>query len=40
MNKVIRKNVRVRLGDLVLIKTAGNVPNLNKIHVLPFQDTI
>lgn len=40
MNKVIRKNLRVRLGDVVQIRPAGEVPNLTKIHVLPLQDTI
>jgi transitional endoplasmic reticulum ATPase len=40
MNKTIRKNLRVRLGDLVIVKAAGEVPNLTKIHVLPIADTI
>lgn len=40
MNKTIRKNLRVRLGDLVQIRAAGEVPNLTKIHVLPLEDTI
>jgi transitional endoplasmic reticulum ATPase len=40
MNKVVRKNLRVRLGDIVQIRAAGEVPNLTKIHVLPFQDSI
>lgn len=40
MNKVVRKNLRVRLGDVVQIRPAGEVPNLTKIHVLPIQDTI
>lgn len=40
MNKTIRKNLRVRLGDVVMIKPAGEVPNLTKIHVLPLADTI
>jgi transitional endoplasmic reticulum ATPase len=40
MNKVIRKNLRVRLGDVVQIRAAADVPNLTKIHILPFQDTI
>jgi transitional endoplasmic reticulum ATPase len=39
MNKVIRKNLRIRLGDLVQIRAAADVPNLTKIHILPFQDT-
>ncbi len=40
MNKTIRKNLRVRLGDIVQIKPAGEIPNLTKIHVLPLGDTI
>lgn len=40
MNKTIRKNLRVRLGDVVKIRPAGEVPNLTKIHVLPLEDTI
>lgn len=40
MNKVVRKNLRIRLGDVVTVKPAGEVPNLTKIHVLPIDDTI
>lgn len=40
MNKAIRKNLRVRLGDVVNIKLAEAVPNLTKIHILPFEDSI
>lgn len=40
MNKTVRKNLRVRLGDVVQIRAAGDVPNLTKIHVLPLEDTI
>jgi transitional endoplasmic reticulum ATPase len=40
MNKTVRKNLRVRLGDIVQVRTAGEVPNLAKIHVLPLSDTI
>lgn len=40
MNKVVRKNLRVRLGDVVQIRPAGDVPNFTKIHVLPLDDTI
>lgn len=48
MNKVVRKNLRVRLGDVVTIKPLEQVnqsnhtevQNLTKIHVLPFDDSI
>ena len=30
----------MRLGDVVQIRAAGEVPNLTKIHVLPLEDTI
>ena len=40
MNKCVRKNLRCRLGDMVIIKGAADVPNLTKIHILPMEDTI
>jgi len=40
MNKVVRKNLRVRLGDLVTINPCGDVPYGKRIHVLPLDDTI
>jgi transitional endoplasmic reticulum ATPase len=40
MNKVLRKNVRVRLGDVVSIVKNPNVPMGKRIHILPFEDTI
>lgn len=40
MNKIVRKNLKVRLGDLVIVKPSTNTPNLTKIHILPFDDTI
>lgn len=40
MNKVIRKNLRVRLGDVVTINAESNVPYGKRIHVLPVDDTI
>jgi len=40
MNKVIRSNLRVRLGDLVSVHAASNVPYGKRIHVLPLDDTI
>lgn len=40
MNKVVRKNLRVRLGDLVTVTSCGDVPYAERIHVLPMDDTI
>jgi len=40
MNKVVRRNLRVRLGDVVSVKACSEVPNLTKIHILPLDDTI
>merc|ERR1719450_1133638 len=40
MNKVIRKNLRVRLGDVVAVNACGDVPYGKRIHVLPIDDTI
>lgn len=40
MNKVIRKNLRVRLGDVVSVHPCPDIPNGNRIHVLPIDDTI
>lgn len=40
MNKVVRKNLRVRLGDVVSVTTCPEVPYGKRIHVLPIDDTI
>jgi transitional endoplasmic reticulum ATPase len=40
MNKCVRRNLRVRLGDVVIVKACSEVPNLTKIHILPIDDTI
>ena len=40
MNKVVRKNLRVRLGDLVSLTSCGDVPYGKRVHVLPLDDTI
>mmetsp|Transcript_7445 Transcript_7445/g.7522 ORF Transcript_7445/g.7522 Transcript_7445/m.7522 type:complete len:802 (-) Transcript_7445:333-2738(-) len=40
MNKVVRKNLRVRLGDIVNITTKEDVPYIKKVHILPLDDTI
>jgi hypothetical protein len=40
MNKCIRKNLKVRLGDLVSVVTCPDVKFGKRIHVLPMADTI
>jgi len=40
MNKVVRKNLKVRLGDLVTVNTCEDVPYGKRIHVLPIDDTL
>ncbi|CEM25718.1 unnamed protein product [Vitrella brassicaformis CCMP3155] len=40
MNKVVRKNLRVRLGDIVSINACGDVAYGKRVHVLPLDDTI
>jgi transitional endoplasmic reticulum ATPase len=37
---VVRKNLRVRLGDVVAVTACGDVPYGKRIHVLPLDDTI
>lgn len=40
MNRVVRKNLRVKLGDVVSLHSAGDVKYGNRIHVLPFEDSV
>jgi len=40
LNKVVRKNLRVRLGDIVSVHACGDVPYGKRIHILPMDDTI
>ncbi len=40
INKVSRNNLRVKLGDVITVNSLTDVPNLTKIHVLPYADTI
>ena len=40
MNKVVRSNLRVRLGDAVSLHQCNDVNYGNKVHVLPLDDTI
>ncbi len=38
--QVVRKNLRVRLGDVVTVTACADVPYGKRIHVLPMDDTI
>lgn len=40
MNKVMRKNLRVHLGDIVTVKACPDIPNGTRVHILPMEDTI
>ena len=40
MNKCTRRNLRVRMGDVVQVHPCPDIPNATKIHVLPFEDSI
>ena len=40
MNKTVRKNLRVRLADIVTVTNCGDVPYGKRIHILPLDDTI
>ena len=40
MNKVVRRNLRVRLGDVVSIHPCPDIPNGNRVHILPIDDSI
>jgi len=40
MNRVVRSNLGVKLGDIVTIEQFQDIQYATKIHVLPFEDTI
>lgn len=40
LNKVVRTNLRCRLGDIVSVHACGDVPYGKRIHVLPMDDSI
>jgi transitional endoplasmic reticulum ATPase len=40
MNRVVRQNLRVKLGDLVTVYQFQDIQYANKIHVLPFDDSV
>lgn len=40
MNKVMRKNLRIRLGDVIILKQCADVKYGKRVHVLPIDDTV
>lgn len=40
MNKVVRTNLRVRLGDVVSVHQCADVKYGKRVHILPIDDTI
>jgi transitional endoplasmic reticulum ATPase len=40
LNKIVRKNLRVRLGDIVAIHSVPDIPYGKRVHILPVDDTI
>ena len=40
MNKIVRGNLRVRLGDVVSVHQCPDVKYGKRVHILPIDDTI
>ena len=40
MNKVVRSNLRVRLGDVVSVYQCPDIKYGTRVHILPVDDTI
>ncbi|KAI0984137.1 hypothetical protein GJ496_007298 [Pomphorhynchus laevis] len=40
MNRVVRSNLRVKIGDIISINRCPDIKYGNRIHVLPIEDTI
>lgn len=40
MNKVVRSNLRVRLGDVISVHQCPDVKYGKRVHILPIDDTI
>lgn len=40
VNKVVRSNLRVRLGDVVSVHPCPDVKYGRRVHILPIDDTI
>ena len=40
INKVVRNNLKLKLGDLVTVKVPEEVQNFTKVQILPYKDSI
>lgn len=40
INKCVRNNLKVKIGDLVTVRPEANIPNLKKIQILPYKDSV
>lgn len=40
INKVVRRNLKLRLGDVVSVHQCADIPYGKRVHVLPIDDTI
>merc|ERR1719281_61577 len=40
MNKCVRKNLKVRLGDVITVHQCPDVKYGKRVHILPIDDTI
>ena len=40
MNRVVRNNLGVRLGDMLTVENCPDVQNGKRIHVLPIADSV
>ena len=40
MNKVVRNNLRIKMGDVASLHSAGEVKYGKAVHILPFEDSI
>ena len=40
MNRVVRNNLRVRLGDVVAVQSCPDVKYGKRVHILPIDDSV
>ncbi len=40
MNKIVRANLRVRIGDVVIVFACPDIAYGKRVHVLPIDDTV